>query len=64
MVMPNSPAIMSMAPDSRLASMAAVFSMTRMTMRSKCGGSPYQVGLGVSTTKAPLSTCSTRYGPK
>ena len=56
MVRPSSPAIMSMLPDSRLASSAAVFSITLTTMRRNCGGSPHQVGFGSSTMKAPLDT--------
>ena len=60
MVRPSSPATMSIAPDSRLASRAAVFSITRTTMRSKAGLAPYQVSFGSSTTWEPLTTSVTR----
>jgi hypothetical protein len=52
-----------MAPDSRLASIAAVFSIARTTMRRRCGFSPYQFGLGSSTMCEPADTCVMRNGP-
>ena len=63
MVTPSSPAIMSIAPDSRLASKAAVFSMIRTVIRSKAGAAPHQVSFGASTMCAPETTSTILYGP-
>jgi hypothetical protein len=47
---------MSIDPDSRLASSAAVFSITLTTIFLKCGGVPHQVGFGSSAMCEPLAT--------
>ena len=60
MVMPISPAIISMEPESKLASMAAVFSITRTIMRLNRGFLPHQVGLGSNTTWEPELTSDIR----
>ena len=59
MVTPSSPAIMSMAPDSRFASKAAVFSITRTVILSKAGLAPHQVSLRASTMWEPETSSTT-----
>jgi len=51
---------MSMAPDSRFASRAAVFSITRTTMRRNAGFLPHHFGFGSNTTWEPGSTAAMR----
>jgi hypothetical protein len=51
---------MSIAPDSRLASSAAVFSITRTVILSKSGLAPYQVGLGSTVMWEPGEAWVTR----